>query len=80
MSGRNLLEDFTSGRMIGKLEERRDLTSAAEEFGINKNHSLPNHSKRYNLTSAAVNVVLHSNTKAMDDGPQNFESWLNDET
>ncbi|GFX74529.1 transposable element Tcb2 transposase [Trichonephila clavipes] len=36
MSRRNRLDDFTRGRMIGKLEERRTVTSVAAEFGINK--------------------------------------------
>ncbi|GFW98788.1 transposable element Tcb2 transposase [Trichonephila clavipes] len=32
----NHLGDFTRGRMIGKLEEGRTVTSVAAEFGINK--------------------------------------------
>ncbi|XP_054713588.1 uncharacterized protein LOC129223050 [Uloborus diversus] len=36
MSSRNHLDNFTRGRMIGKLEEGRSVTSVAEEFGINK--------------------------------------------
>ncbi|GFV48903.1 transposable element Tcb2 transposase [Trichonephila clavipes] len=36
MARRNHLDDFTRGRMIGKLEERRTVTSVAAEFGINK--------------------------------------------
>ncbi|GFV49552.1 transposable element Tcb1 transposase [Trichonephila clavipes] len=32
----NHLDDFTRGRMIGKLEEGRIVTSVAAEFGINK--------------------------------------------
>ncbi|GFV34002.1 HTH_Tnp_Tc3_2 domain-containing protein [Trichonephila clavipes] len=36
MARRNYLDDFTRGRMIGKLEERRTVTSVAAEFGINK--------------------------------------------
>ncbi|GFY06054.1 transposable element Tcb2 transposase [Trichonephila clavipes] len=36
MAGRNPLDDFTRGRMIGKLEEGRTVTSVAAEFGINK--------------------------------------------
>ncbi|GFU94590.1 uncharacterized protein TNCV_3078361 [Trichonephila clavipes] len=35
MARRNHLDDFTRGRMIGKLEERT-LTSVAAKFGINK--------------------------------------------
>ncbi|GFT36774.1 transposable element Tcb2 transposase [Trichonephila clavipes] len=36
MARRNQLDDFTRGRMIGKLEEGRTVTSVAAEFGINK--------------------------------------------
>ena len=36
MAKRNHLDDSTCGRMIGKLEERRTLSSKAEEFGISK--------------------------------------------
>ncbi|GFU91569.1 uncharacterized protein TNCV_2543351 [Trichonephila clavipes] len=36
MARRNYLDDFTRGRMIGKLEEGRTVTSVAAEFGINK--------------------------------------------
>ncbi|GFU67886.1 transposable element Tcb2 transposase [Trichonephila clavipes] len=36
MAIRNHLDDFTRGRMIGKLEEGRTVTSVAAEFGINK--------------------------------------------
>ncbi|GFX43317.1 uncharacterized protein TNCV_2390251 [Trichonephila clavipes] len=36
MARRNHLDDFTRGRMIGKLEEGRTVTSVASEFGINK--------------------------------------------
>ncbi|GFX46287.1 HTH_Tnp_Tc3_2 domain-containing protein [Trichonephila clavipes] len=36
MARRNHLDDFTRGRMIGKLEEGRTVTNVAAEFGINK--------------------------------------------
>ncbi|GFX48163.1 transposable element Tcb2 transposase [Trichonephila clavipes] len=36
MTRRNHLDNFTRGRMIGKLEEGRTVTSVAAEFGINK--------------------------------------------
>ncbi|GFX12640.1 transposable element Tcb2 transposase [Trichonephila clavipes] len=36
MARRNLLDDFTRGRMIGKLEGGRTVTSVAAEFGMNK--------------------------------------------
>ncbi|GFY12486.1 transposable element Tcb2 transposase [Trichonephila clavipes] len=36
MARRNHLDGFTRGRMIGKLEEGRTVTSVPAEFGINK--------------------------------------------
>ncbi|GFV28950.1 transposable element Tcb2 transposase [Trichonephila clavipes] len=36
MARRNHLDDFTRGRMIGKLQERCTVTSVAAEYGINK--------------------------------------------
>ncbi|GFT19263.1 transposable element Tcb2 transposase [Trichonephila clavipes] len=36
MAKRNHLDDFTRGRMIGKLEEKRTSTSVAADIGINK--------------------------------------------
>ncbi|GFT01101.1 hypothetical protein TNCV_4054911 [Trichonephila clavipes] len=36
MTSKNPLDDFTRGRINGKLEEGRSLTRVAEEFGINK--------------------------------------------
>ncbi|GFX20328.1 transposable element Tcb2 transposase [Trichonephila clavipes] len=36
MGRRNHLDDFTRGKMIGRLEEGRTVTSVAAEFGINK--------------------------------------------
>ncbi|GFT29783.1 transposable element Tcb2 transposase [Trichonephila clavipes] len=36
MARRNHLDDFPRGRMIGKLEEGRTVTSVAAEFRINK--------------------------------------------
>ncbi|GFV75764.1 HTH_Tnp_Tc3_2 domain-containing protein [Trichonephila clavipes] len=36
MARRNHLDDFTRGKMIGKLEEGPTVTSVAAEFGINK--------------------------------------------
>ncbi|GFV49759.1 transposable element Tcb2 transposase [Trichonephila clavipes] len=36
MARRNHLDDFTRGRLIGKLQEGRTVTSVAAELGINK--------------------------------------------
>ncbi|GFV43218.1 transposable element Tcb2 transposase [Trichonephila clavipes] len=42
MARRSHLNDFTRGRMIGKLKEGRSLTRVAEEFGIKKSVVLRN--------------------------------------
>ncbi|GFU72841.1 uncharacterized protein TNCV_2783061 [Trichonephila clavipes] len=44
---RNHLDDFTRGRLIGKLEEGRTVTSVAAEFGINKRVSFRALAKRF---------------------------------
>ncbi|GFU62975.1 uncharacterized protein TNCV_28921 [Trichonephila clavipes] len=36
MANRNHLDDFTYGRMIGKLEEGHTVTSVTAEFGVKK--------------------------------------------
>ncbi|GFX23981.1 transposable element Tcb2 transposase [Trichonephila clavipes] len=51
MARRNHLDDFTRGRMIGKLEEGRTVTNVTAELGINKMsfrelESVPNHRGR----------------------------------
>ncbi|GFV50364.1 transposable element Tcb2 transposase [Trichonephila clavipes] len=56
MARRNHLDDFTRGRMIGKLEEGRTVTSVATEFGINK--SVVSHAwKAFQTTGTAVRKV-----------------------
>ncbi|GFT59984.1 transposable element Tcb2 transposase [Trichonephila clavipes] len=56
MARRNHLDDFTRGRMIGKLEEGRTVTSVAAEFGINK--SVVSHAwKAFQTTGTAVRKV-----------------------
>ncbi|GFX91753.1 uncharacterized protein TNCV_3529521 [Trichonephila clavipes] len=47
MARRNPLNYFTRGRMIGKLEEGRTVTSVAAEFGINKRVSFRALGKRF---------------------------------
>ncbi|GFS69291.1 hypothetical protein TNCV_4011091 [Trichonephila clavipes] len=47
MARRNHLDGFTRGRMIGKLEKRRTVTSVAAEFGINKQVSFRALGKRF---------------------------------
>ncbi|GFS93825.1 transposable element Tcb2 transposase [Trichonephila clavipes] len=56
MARRNHLDDFTRGRMIGKLEEGRTVTSVAAEFGINKS-VVSCAWKAFQTTSTAVRKV-----------------------
>ncbi|GFX39145.1 transposable element Tcb2 transposase [Trichonephila clavipes] len=56
MARRNHLDDFTRGRMVGKLEKGRTVTSVAAECGINK--SVVSRSwKAYQTTGTAVRKV-----------------------
>ncbi|GFW37248.1 transposable element Tcb2 transposase [Trichonephila clavipes] len=56
MARRNHLDDFTCGRMIGKLEEGRAVTSVAAEFGINKS-VVSRAWKAFQTTGTAVRKV-----------------------
>ncbi|GFT88482.1 uncharacterized protein TNCV_262701 [Trichonephila clavipes] len=56
MARRNDLDDFTRGRMIGKLEEVRTVTSVAAEFKINKS-VLSRVWKAFQTTGTAVRKV-----------------------
>ncbi|GFS89578.1 transposable element Tcb2 transposase [Trichonephila clavipes] len=56
MARRNQLDDFTRGRMIGKLEEGRTVTSVAAEFGINKS-VVSRALKAFQTTGTAVRKV-----------------------
>ncbi|GFW99015.1 transposable element Tcb2 transposase [Trichonephila clavipes] len=56
MARRNHLDDFTRGRLIGKLEKGRNVTSVAAEFGINKSVILRAW-KAFQTTGAAVRKV-----------------------
>ncbi|GFV80478.1 transposable element Tcb2 transposase [Trichonephila clavipes] len=56
MARRNHLDDFTRGRMIGKLEEGRTITSVAAEFGINK-IVISRDWKRFQTTGTSVRKV-----------------------
>ncbi|GFX41864.1 transposable element Tcb2 transposase [Trichonephila clavipes] len=65
----NHLDDFTRGRMIGKLEEGRTVTSVAAEFGINKS-VVSRAWKAFQTTVTAVRKVgggLPRTTTAGDD-------------
>ncbi|GFT41213.1 transposable element Tcb2 transposase [Trichonephila clavipes] len=56
MARRNHLDDFTRGRLIGKLEEGRTVTSVAAEFGINKS-VVSRAWKAFQTTGTAVRKV-----------------------
>ncbi|GFY09181.1 transposable element Tcb2 transposase [Trichonephila clavipes] len=56
MARRNHLDDFKRGRMIGKLEEGRIVTSVAVEFGINKS-VVSRAWKAFQTTGTAVRKV-----------------------
>ncbi|GFW60164.1 transposable element Tcb2 transposase [Trichonephila clavipes] len=56
MARRNHLDDFSRGRMIGKLEEGRTVTSVAAEFGINKS-VVSRAWKAFQTTGTAVRKV-----------------------
>ena len=69
MARRNHLDDFTRGRMVGKLEEGRSVTSVAEEFGINKS-DVSHAWKAFQTTGTAVRKVgggRPRKTTAVDD-------------
>ncbi|GFX59962.1 transposable element Tcb2 transposase [Trichonephila clavipes] len=56
MARRNPLDEFTRGRMIGKLEEWRTITSVTAEFGINKS-VVSRAWKAFQTTDTAVRKV-----------------------
>ncbi|GFT30373.1 transposable element Tcb2 transposase [Trichonephila clavipes] len=56
MARRNHQDDFTRGRMIGKLEEGRTFTSVPAEFGINKS-VISRAWKAFQTTGTAVRKV-----------------------
>ncbi|GFY36835.1 transposable element Tcb2 transposase [Trichonephila clavipes] len=56
MARRNHLDDFTRGRIIGKLEEGRTVTSVAAKFGINKS-VVPRALKAFQTTGTAVRRI-----------------------
>ncbi|GFX71871.1 transposable element Tcb2 transposase [Trichonephila clavipes] len=69
MAIRNHLDDFARGRMIGKLEEGRTVTSVAAKFGINKS-IVSGAWKAFETTGSAVRKVCGGRprtTTAVDD-------------
>ncbi|GFU63446.1 transposable element Tcb2 transposase [Trichonephila clavipes] len=68
MARRNHLDNFTRGRMIGKLEEERTVTGVAAEFGINKS-VVSCAWKAFQTTGTAVRKVSggHASTTTAGD-------------
>ncbi|GFW44533.1 uncharacterized protein TNCV_4480791 [Trichonephila clavipes] len=56
MARRNHLDDFTRGRINGKLEEGRTVTSVAAKFGINKS-VVSRALKAFQTTGTAVRKI-----------------------
>ncbi|GFU78721.1 transposable element Tcb2 transposase [Trichonephila clavipes] len=71
MARRNHLDDFTRGRMIGKLEEGRTVTSVAAEFGINR--SVVSRSwKAFQTTGTAVRKVGGGRPRTITAGDDRY--------
>ncbi|GFW33532.1 transposable element Tcb2 transposase [Trichonephila clavipes] len=71
MARRNHLDDFTRGRMIGKLEEGRTVTSVAAEFGINKS-VVSRAWKTFQTTGTAVRKVGGDRPKTTTAGDDRY--------
>ncbi|GFV06982.1 uncharacterized protein TNCV_2085501 [Trichonephila clavipes] len=71
MARRNHLDDFTHGRMIGKLEEGRTVTSVAAEFGINKS-VISCAWKAFQTTGTAVRKVCGGRRRTTTAGDDRY--------
>ncbi|GFT37432.1 transposable element Tcb2 transposase [Trichonephila clavipes] len=69
MARRNHLDDFTSGRIIGKLEEGRTVTSVAAKFGINKSVVLRAF-KAFQTTGTAVRKIVGGRPRTTTAGDE----------
>ncbi|GFU99490.1 transposable element Tcb2 transposase [Trichonephila clavipes] len=67
MARRNHLADFTRGRIIGKLEEGRIVTSVAAKFGINKS-VVSRALKAFQTTGTAVRKIGGDHPKTTTAG------------
>ncbi|GFX49912.1 transposable element Tcb2 transposase [Trichonephila clavipes] len=71
MARRNILDDFTRGRMIGKLEEGRTVISVAAEFGINR--SVASRAwKAFQTTGTAVRKVGGGCPRTITEGDDRY--------
>ncbi|GFS70702.1 transposable element Tcb2 transposase [Trichonephila clavipes] len=71
MARRNHLDDFTRGRMIGKLEEGRTVTNVAAEFGINKS-VVSRAWKAFQTTGTAVRKVSSGRRRTTKTGDDRY--------
>ncbi|GFV92278.1 transposable element Tcb2 transposase [Trichonephila clavipes] len=71
MARRNHLDKFTRGRMIGKLEEGRTVTSVAAEFEINKS-VVSRAWKAFQTTGTAVRKVGGGRPKTTTAGDDRY--------
>ncbi|GFT92910.1 transposable element Tcb2 transposase [Trichonephila clavipes] len=71
MARRNHLDDFTRGRMIGKLEEGCTVTSVAAEFGINKS-VVWRAWKAFQTTGTAVRKVVGGRPRTTTAGDDRY--------
>ncbi|GFU95350.1 transposable element Tcb2 transposase [Trichonephila clavipes] len=71
MARRNHLDDFTRGRMIGKLEEGRTVTNVAAEFGINKS-VVSRAWKAFQTTGTAVRKIGGGRPRATTAGDDRY--------
>ncbi|GFX62393.1 transposable element Tcb2 transposase [Trichonephila clavipes] len=71
MARRNPLDDFTRGRIIGKLEEGSTVTSVAAEFGINKS-VVSRAWKAFQTTGTAVRKVGSGRTGTTTAGDDRY--------
>ncbi|GFY34802.1 transposable element Tcb2 transposase [Trichonephila clavipes] len=67
MARRNHLDDFTRGRIIGKLEEGRTVTSVAAKFGIKKS-VVSRALKAFQTTGTAVRKIGRGRPRTTNAG------------
>ncbi|GFV12859.1 transposable element Tcb2 transposase [Trichonephila clavipes] len=73
MARRNHLDDFTRGRLIGKLEEGRTVSSVAAEFGISKS-VVSRAWKAFQTTGTAVRNVGGGRPRPTTAGDEQYIS------
>ncbi|GFW05767.1 transposable element Tcb2 transposase [Trichonephila clavipes] len=71
MARRNHLDDLTRGRMIGKLEEGRTVTSVAAEFKMNKS-VVSRAWKAFQTTGTAVRKVSGGRRRTTTAGDDRY--------